>query len=114
MDTLYVSLLSFISTPFKLSFIFVIIPSILVIVYAVLSAKELGGELGNGLKKVAAGTICYVILYFTTVAKEILPFETTTPEQLRLFYVIVNAFASTLLGVGFYQIYNISKRLRLF
>jgi len=103
-----------ISTPLKFSVLLVLIPSLLVIVNAILSAKELGGELGKGLKKVAAGTICYVTLYGTIIIKELLPFETMTDSQARFFFVFVNLFASVLLITGFYQMYKISKKLRLF
>lgn len=75
-DAIPMLLNQLISTPLKLSYLSVLIPSFAVMVVAVLSAKQLGGELGNGLKKVAAGTIIYVILYITIIIKEILPFET--------------------------------------
>lgn len=104
----------FLSTPLKASFLLVLIPSLIVIVNAVLSAKNLGGELGVGLKKVAAGTICYVILYLTTMAKEVFAYETMTVDQLRIFFLFVNVFGSALLILGFFQIYKVSKRLKLF
>lgn len=103
-----------VSTPLKLSFLLVFIPSLFVIVNAVLSAKNLGGELGVGLKKVAAGTITYVILYVTILAKEVFQYETMPESQLKLFFIVVNVVASALLIWGFYQIYRVSKRLRLF
>lgn len=103
-----------ISTPLKLSFLLILIPSLFVLVSAVLSAKSLGGELGSGLKKIAAGTVCYVILYLTVLAKEIFKYETMPEEQLRVFFVFINIFGSSLLVMGFYQIYRISKKLRLF
>lgn len=103
-----------ISTPLKLSFLLILIPSLVVLVSAVLSAKSLGGELGIGLKKIAAGTICYVILYLTILAKEVLQYETMPEDQLRLFFIVVNVVGSSLLILGFVQIYRVSKRLKLF
>lgn len=103
-----------ISTPLKLSFLLILTPSIFVLVSAVLSAKALGGELGSGLKKIAAGTICYVILYLTILAKEVLQYETMPEGQLRIFFIVVNVLGSSLLVMGFYQMYRVSKRLRLF
>jgi hypothetical protein len=103
-----------VSTPLKLSFLFILIPSMFVLVSAVLSAKSLGGELGTGLKKIAAGTVCYVILYLTVLAKEVFQYETMPVDQLRVFFIVVNIVASSMLVLGFVQIYRVSKRLRLF
>jgi hypothetical protein len=107
-------LYTLLSTPLKLSFWLILIPSISVLFAAVMSAKSLGGELGSGMKKIAAGTITYVILYATILAKEYLSYETMSPENLRLFFLLINIFASGLLVWGFSQIYTVSKRLRLF
>ncbi len=114
MDLILQNLYILISTPLKLSFILILIPSLFVLVSAVLSAKALGGELGNGLKRIAAGTVCYVILYLTILAKEFFPYETMTPDQLRLFFIVINVMGSSLLIWGFYTMYRVSKRLRLF
>lgn len=113
-DFLLNTLNHLISTPLKLAFLLVFIPSLLVIINAFLSAKNLGGELGVGLKKVAAGTITYMILYTTILAKEAFQYETMSEGELRLFFIVVNIVASALLIIGFYQIYRVSKRLRLF
>lgn len=114
MDPISQTLSTLVSTPLKFSFLLVLIPSGLVLISAVLSAKSLGGELGVGLKKIAAGTISYVILYLTIIAKEYFQYETMSPENLRLFFLLVNIFGSGLLIWGFYQIYRVSKKLRLF
>lgn len=103
-----------ISTPLKLSFWLILIPSCVVLFSAVVSAKSLGGELGVGLKRIAAGTVSYVILYITIIVKEYFQYETMSEENLRLFFLFVNIFGSALLIWGFYQIYRVSKRLRLF
>jgi hypothetical protein len=114
MEILAQFITTFVSTPLKFSFWLILLPSLFVLVSAVLSAKSLGGELGTGLKKVAAGTITYVILYLTIISKEYFQFETMSPESLRLFFVFINIFGSTLLIWGFYQIYRVSKKLKLF
>jgi len=102
------------STPLKFSFWLILIPSFFVLISAIMSAKSLGGELGVGLKKIAAGTVSYVILYLTIIAKEYFQYETMSPEDLRLFFLLVNIFGSGMLIWGFYQIYRVSKRLKLF
>lgn len=81
---------------------------------AALSARNLGGELGNGLKKIAAGTIIYVIVYITIIVKEIMPFETMTAMQMRFFFIFSNLLGSVLLIFGFRQMYKVSSRLKLF
>ncbi len=56
METVTELLYTLISTPLKLSFWLILIPSCLVLYSAIMSAKSLGGELGAGLKKIAAGS----------------------------------------------------------
>lgn len=102
------------STPLKLSYISVLTPSVIVMITAALSARNLGGELGNGLKKIAAGTIIYVIVYITIIVKEIMPFETMTAMQMRFFFIFSNLLGSVLLIFGFRQMYKVSSRLKLF
>lgn len=102
------------STPLKISYISVLAPSVIVMIAAALSARNLGGELGNGLKKVAAGTVIYVIMYITIIIKEVLPYETMTEMQMRAFFVFSNFIGSAFLIVGFRQMYKVSSRLKLF
>jgi hypothetical protein len=103
-----------VSTPLKLSYVSVLIPGIIVMIAAVSSAKQLGGDLGNGLKKVAAGTIIYVIIYITVIIKEVLPYETMTEQQLRMFFVVSNLVGSVFLISGFHKMYKVSHKLKLF
>ncbi len=114
MEEILTFLYKLFSTPLKFSFWLILIPSLFVLFSAVVSAKSLGGELGAGLKKVAVGTITYVILYLTIVVKEYFQYETMSEANLRLFFLFVNIFGSVFLIWGFYQIYRVSKRLRLF
>ncbi|MDO8497762.1 MAG: hypothetical protein Q7S61_04420 [bacterium] len=99
---------------FKLSFLAVVATSFVVIVNAVLSAKALGGELGKGLKKIAAGTIAHIVLITTFFLLEKGSQGLLTEEQIRLFFMSTGLFGSILLLVGYLQIYKISKRLKLF
>lgn len=92
----------------------VITTSILVIINAVLSAKNLGGELGKGLKKIASGTIFYVLLILTLLAIEFNVPLSLTQTQIRVYFIFVNVCGSLLLTLGFLQIYRVSKKLRLF
>jgi len=114
MEAILTSIYTLISTPLKLSFWLILLPSFFVLFSAILSAKSLGGELGVGLKKIAAGTVSYVILYVIIIAKEYFEYDTMSDDNLRLFFLFINIFASGLLIWGFYQIYRVSKRLRLF
>lgn len=114
MESISALVYTLISTPLKLSFWLILIPSFFVLLSAIISAKSLGGELGTGLKKIAAGTVSYVILYLTIIAKEYFQYETMSESNLRLFFLFVNIFGSGMLISGFYQIYRVSKRLRLF
>ena len=92
----------------------VITTSILVIINAILSAKNLGGELGQGLKKIASGTIFYVLLSLTLLAIEFNFPLNLTQTQIRIYFIFVNVSGSLLLTLGFVQIYKVSKKLRLY
>ncbi|MBI2029714.1 hypothetical protein HYT02_04815 [Candidatus Gottesmanbacteria bacterium] len=92
----------------------VITSSIIVIFNAILSAKNLGGELGKGLKKIAAGTIFYVLLILTLLAIEFNFPLGMSQTQVRIYFIFVNICGSMLLALGFLQIYTVSKKLRLF
>lgn len=98
----------------KLSILIVFIPSLLVIFNAVLSAKTLGGELGKGLKKIAAGTICYVMILLSVVTNEHGPAGILNDEQMKIYFMSGNVIGSILLMFGFLQIYRVSKKLKLF
>ncbi len=98
----------------KVSVVFIFGSSVMVIVNAILSAKTLGGELGKGLKKIAAGTITYVLLFLTILVIENRGLNLLTEDTARLYFMLINIFGSLLLISGYIQIYRISKRLRLF
>jgi len=99
---------------FKLGFLAVFISSVLVIVNAVLSAKEMGGTLGQGLKKIAAGTIVDTILIFTYFLLERGSKGVLNDEQVKLFFLVIGIFGSVLLILGYIQVYRVTKKLKLF
>jgi hypothetical protein len=102
------------SLVFKLGFLAVFISSVLVIVNAVLSAKEMGGTLGQWLKKIAAGTIVDTILIFTYFLLERGSKGVLDDEQIKLFFLVVGIFGSVLLILGYVQVYRVTKKLKLF
>jgi len=102
------------SVTFKVAFVCVIISSILVIINAILSAKALSGTLGQSLRKIAAGTIVHIILFITYILLERGSRGILSDEQIRLFFMFCGLFASTLLFAGFFQLYSVTKRLKLF
>lgn len=88
--------------------------SLLLIVIAILSAKSLGGRLGHGLKKIAAGAILNAAMFVLLLLLD-QGWETVlNSEYLRIFFIVITVFATALLIWGFYQIYKISKELKLF
>ncbi len=99
---------------FKITFGCFIISSILVIRHAVLSAKALGGTLGQSLKKITAGTIIHIIIFVTYLLLERGNRGMLTDEQISLFFLFTGLFGSILLFLGFWQLYQIAKRLKLF
>lgn len=99
---------------FKIILGFVVISSILVIVNAVLSAKTLGGTLGQSLRKIAAGTTIHIIIFVTYLSLEKGYRGLLTDEEIRLFFMIFGLIGSILLFAGFLQLYQIGKKLKLF
>ena len=102
------------SLALKIGFIAVFSSSLLVVVNAVLSAKAMGGTLGKGLKKVAAGTIFHTILIVTYFLLEDGNRGFLTDQQISAFFVVIGVSGSILLILGYLQIYKIAKRLKLF
>jgi uncharacterized membrane protein len=98
----------------KIGFIAVFSTSLIVVVNAVRSAKAMGGTLGQGLKKVAAGTVAHSILLVTYLMLEKGDQGILTDFQIRIFFITLGSFGSILLISGYYQIYTITKRLKLF
>ena len=99
---------------FKIATILTIVSNILVIVNAILSAREMGGTLGQGLKKIAAGTIIHIILFGTYMLLEQGNRGILSDEQIRLFFMVTGFLGSLLLVLGFTQVYKITKKLKLF
>ena len=87
----------FLTLAVKISLFAIFISSGMVIVNAVMSAKTLGGELGMGLKKVAVGTIIYVILFLSQFFIEIGVFHFFSEEVLRFYYMVINIICSVFL-----------------
>ncbi len=102
------------NTLLKTSYLALIISSFFVIINAVRSAREMGGSLGLGLKKIAAGTILYTISFIVYLALEEGLRGMLSDEQIRLFFILTGLVASTFLITGFLQVYRITKKLRLF
>lgn len=86
----------------------------LAVIYAILSSKTVGGKLGQGLKKVAAGAIFHIFLLITLLILEGKQTTVISINDLRLFFIATNIFGSILLILGFIQIYKIGKELKLF
>ncbi len=102
------------SLAFKISFLCLLTSSLFVIFNAMRSAKTLGGTLGQGLKKVAAGTVLDTIMIVTYLLLERGDRGVLNDEQIRLFFISVGIFGAILLISGYLQIYRVSKRLKLF
>lgn len=98
----------------KIAVVVIFGSSILVVINAILSAKTLGGPLGKGLKKIAAGTITYVILFLTILIIQNQGEQILIQDSSRLYFMAVNIFGSLLLISGYIQIYRTSKKLNLF
>jgi len=104
----------FYSVLFKISYLVLIVPTILVIISAILSAKSMGGTLGQGIKKIAIGTIVDTILVTTYLLLEKGYQGILGSYEIRIFFVASGLFASVLLIGGYIQIYSIAKKLKLF
>ncbi len=98
----------------KIGFGAMFIASLLLIVNAVLSAKQMGGTLGVGLKKIAAGSIADTILILTYVLLLKGNRGMLTDQQITAFFLVIGIIGSSLLISGYIQIYRISKKLKLF
>ncbi|MFH0863808.1 MAG: hypothetical protein V1858_01815 [Candidatus Gottesmanbacteria bacterium] len=99
---------------FKISYLLFIVPTFLVILSAFMSAKEMHGTLGQGLKKVAAGSIVDTIIVAAFLALEKGNRGLLNDFQIRMFFAFAGAFGAFLLISGYLQIYKITKRMKLF
>ena len=102
------------STAFKVSYLLFIIPTVLVSLSALLSVKEMGGTLGEGLKKIAAGSIIHTTLIMTFLTLERGHKGMLSDYFVRLFFLFSGILGSALLISGYFQIYKITKKLKLF
>ncbi|MFC1790203.1 hypothetical protein ACFLZP_01815 [Patescibacteria group bacterium] len=101
---------------FKISYLVFIIPTLLVIITAFMSAREMGGTLGKGLKKIAAGSVIEtsLIMSYLLLEQTDLAMSTATENLVHLSFII-NGLAGTIFLIsGFIQVYKITKELRLF
>ena len=84
------------------------------VVSAILSAKSMGGTLGQGLKKIAAGSIIHTSLIAAYLLLEAFNHGSGNENLIRISFVINGVVGSILLILGFYQLYKVSKKLKLF
>jgi hypothetical protein len=99
---------------YKFSYFLFAVPTLLVIISAVLSSNAMGGTLGQGLKKIALGTIVDSILVTTYIFLERGSKGLLNQNIIRYFFLLSAIFASTFLIAGYIQVYKIAKRLKLF
>ncbi len=102
------------SAAFKISYLLAIVPTLLVIVTALISSKALGGALGQGLKKIAFGSIVQTILFALYLILERGNRGLLTENEVRVLFMVGAGFGSLLLIWGYIQIYKIAKKFRLF
>jgi hypothetical protein len=99
---------------YKTSYLFVLIPTLLIIISAVVSAKQMGGPLGEGLKKIAAGTVIHTIMIVSFIFQEIGLKGMLQSTQIQFFFLISGLLGAALLIAGYTQIYKIARKLKLF
>lgn len=99
---------------YKTSYLFVLIPTLLIIVSAVLSAKQMGGSLGDGIKKIAAGTVIHTVMIVAFVFQELGFRGVLQSFQVQLFFLVCGLLGAALLIAGYIQIYRLAKKLKLF
>lgn len=99
---------------FKLGYFILIFPTLLVIISAFLSTKQMGGTLGQGLKKIAVGSILDTVLLMTFILLERGSRGVLNDFQVRVFFITGALFGSSFLIAGYIQVYKISKKLKLF
>lgn len=99
---------------FKISYVLLIVPTILVIVSALISAKEIGGTLGQGIKKIAAGSVIDASLLMSFLLLERGNMGLLNQAEIRIFFLLGAILGSSFLIAGYIQIYRVNKRLKLF
>lgn len=99
---------------YKTSYLFVLIPTLLIIVSAIISAKQIGGSLGDGIKKIAAGTVIHTVMIVAFVFQELGFRGTLQSTHMQLFFLTCGVLGAVLLITGYVQIYRVAKKLKLF
>ncbi|PJE70270.1 hypothetical protein COU97_00560 [Candidatus Shapirobacteria bacterium CG10_big_fil_rev_8_21_14_0_10_48_15] len=99
---------------FKVSYLLAILPTIFVVITAMLSSKEVGGTLGQGLKKISAGSIIHTILIMTYIVLERGNRGLLEESVIKIFFIIGGGLGSGLFTWGYLQIYKIARKLKLF
>jgi len=99
---------------FKFSYFVMALPTLLVIMSAILSSNSMGGTLGQALKKIALGTIVDSILISTYIFLERGARGLLDQKMVSYFFLVSAIFASTFLVAGYIQLYRISRKLKLF
>lgn len=102
------------SVLYKLSYLLVLLPTLLIIISAVISAKQMGGSLGDGLKKIAAGTIIHTVMIVVFVFQELGFKGMLESVQIQLFFFVCGLLGAVFLILGYIQIYRIAHKLKLF
>ncbi len=102
------------SAAFRVSYVVFAIPTILVFITALLSAREMGGTLGKGIKKVAAGSIIHTTLIMTYLALERGYHGILGDYWVGMFFLSGGILGSVLLVSGYLQVYKITKEFKLF
>lgn len=106
--------LQYYSLLYKSSYLFVLIPTLLIIISAVVSAKQIGGSLGDGIKKIAAGTVIHTVMIVAFVFQELGFRGMLKSTDIQIFFLVCGLLGATLLIIGYVQIYRIAKKLKLF
>lgn len=96
------------------AYVAVLIPSIIVFITAVLSAKAMGGTLGLGLKKISTGSITHTILLMTYILLEHGNRGVLDENAVRWFFLSTGLLGSLFLISGYLDIYRIARKLKLF
>ncbi len=102
------------SAALKLSYFVAAIPMAFVILSAFLSAKQMGGTLGEGLKKIAAGSIIHTIIILTYILIEKGARGFLNEQVVGIFFFIGGTSGAAFLISGYSQMYKLAKRLKLF
>jgi len=99
---------------FTASYLLLIVPTVLVVISGIMSAKSMGGSLGQGIKKIVIGSIVDTILITTYLLLQNGYMGILNSNEIGIFFLFSGLFASILLISGYVQIYRIANKLKLF